>query len=407
MPRLLEQTTKGCKKRLQINFAVLEWATNICYNIVKISAYQSKQRWIEYMEINLKEKLRSLRQQKNITQEALANHLGITPQSVGKWERGEGFPDITLLPKIAFYFDVTVDELLCVDQVRVEEAICEYQRQSKICCQNGENQKNLEIWEKAYSEFPKDCRVIEGLMHAINRDAVYPCPKDKAERIIALGEELLAKSTDAMQRENAVQCLCYTYDGIDNEKALYYANMGGSIHVTREDLKSTILQGEEGVVACQSYIETLICSAAMSAVAMTSKTNFSPLENIEAYTFAIDILKCLFSDDNVGFYAHDLSLYYLYIAFQYGELGDKENTLNNLEESCRYAIIEANLKDMSYTAPMANRLKHKNQNTSKNYKGNDCNLRLKALEDKRFDFVRNEGRFNKIITELEKHAEQI
>jgi hypothetical protein len=45
-------------------------ATNICYNIVKISAYQSKQRWIEHMEINLKEKLRSLRQQKNITQEA-------------------------------------------------------------------------------------------------------------------------------------------------------------------------------------------------------------------------------------------------------------------------------------------------------------------------------------------------
>ena len=49
------------------------------------------------MEINLKEKLRSLRQQKNITQEALANHLGITPQSVGKWERGEGFPDISCL----------------------------------------------------------------------------------------------------------------------------------------------------------------------------------------------------------------------------------------------------------------------------------------------------------------------
>ena len=102
------------------------------------------------MEINLKEKLRTLRQQKSITQEALANHLGITPQSVGKWERGEGFPDITLLPKIAFYFDVTVDELLCVDQVRVEEAICEYQRQSKICCQNGENQKNLEIWENLH-----------------------------------------------------------------------------------------------------------------------------------------------------------------------------------------------------------------------------------------------------------------
>lgn len=40
------------------------------------------------MEINLKDKLRTLRQRKNVTQEALAKHLGITPQSVGKWERG-------------------------------------------------------------------------------------------------------------------------------------------------------------------------------------------------------------------------------------------------------------------------------------------------------------------------------
>jgi len=357
------------------------------------------------MEINLKEKLRSLRQQKNITQETLANYLRITPQSVGKWERGEGFPDITLLPKIAFYFDVTVDELLCVDQVRVEEAITKYKRQAAVYQNNGENDKNLELWEKAYAEFPNDCGVIEQLMFAINRKAQYPCPKDEADRIIALGEELLAKSTDAMQREHAVQYLCYTYDGIDNEKALYYANMGGSIHATREGLKSTILQGEEGVVACQTYIETLIHSAAMGAVMMTSKTKFSPEETIEAYTFAIDILKRLFSDDNVGFYSHDLSLYFFFMARQYAELNDTQNTLNNLEESCRYAIIEANLKDMDYTAPMVNRLKHKNQNTSKNYKGNDCNLRLKALEDIKFDFVRSETAFKKIISDLEKYAE--
>ena len=359
------------------------------------------------MEINLKEKLRALRQQKSITQEALANHLGITPQSVGKWERGEGFPDITLLPKIAFYFDVTVDELLCVDQVKVEEAICEYQRQSKICCQNGENQKNLEIWEKAYSEFPKDCRVIEGLMHAINRDAVYPCPKAEAERIIALGEELLQRSTDTRQRENAVQCLCYTYDNIDKEKALYYADMSGTFHITREDLRTTILDGEEGVKACQSYMMSLIHTAAMTASSMISKTHFSHQETIEAYTFAIDILKRLFSDDNVGFYAFDISYYYRHIALEYAELKDIENTLKALEESCRYAIIEANLKDMNYTAPMVNRMKHTKANTSKNYKGNACNLRLKALEDNRFDLVRNEERFKRIIFDLEKYAEQI
>ncbi|MBO5938000.1 MAG: helix-turn-helix transcriptional regulator [Clostridia bacterium] len=357
------------------------------------------------MEINMKEKLRALRQQKNITQEALANHLGITPQSVGKWERGEGFPDITLLPKIAFYFNVTVDELLCVDQVRIEETITEYKRQAAIYLNNGDTDKNLELWEKAYAEFPNDCRVIEQLMYAINRKAEYPCPKDKADRIISLGEELLQKSTDSMQREHAVQCLCYTYDGIDSEKALYYANMGGSMHITREGLQSSILKGEDGVVACQSYIESLIHTAAMTASVMTSKIQFSHNEKIESFNFAIDILKRLYSDDNVGFYSFDISHYYRCIAREYAEMNDSENTLQALKESCRYAIIDAKLKDMDYTAPMVNRLKHKQSSTSKNYKGNACNIRLESLENERFDFVRNEVVFKEMVADLKKYAE--
>ena len=357
------------------------------------------------MQINLKDKLRSLRLQKNITQEALANHLGITPQSVGKWERGEGFPDITLLPRIAFYFDITVDELLCVDQVRVEEAIAEYERQAAIYQKNGENEKNLELWEQAYAEFPNDCRVIEGLMFAINRDAVYPCPKDKAERIISLGEKLLRKTTDSGQRANALQCLCHTYDGIDKEKALYYADMCGGFNVTRDELRTTILDGEDGVKACQSYIDSLIHTAAMTALSMTSKISFSHEEKIEAFRFAIDIMERLYADGNVGFCASYLSLFYSMIASEYAQMHDSQKTLDALAESCRYAVIEANLKDMDYTAPMVNRLKYKKADTSKNYKGNACNLRLKALENRQFDFVREEDAFKKLIVMLEQNAE--
>lgn len=143
----------------------------------------------------------------------------------------------------------------------------------------------------------------------------------------------------------------------------------------------------------------------MTASSMTSKIQFSHEETIEAYSFAIDILKRLYSDGNIGFYAFDISHYYLNIALQYAEMYDSENTLKALEESCKYAIIEANLKDMNYTAPMVNRIKYKKSNTFKNYKGNACNLRLKALEDKRFDFVRNEETLKKIVSDLEKYAE--
>lgn len=357
------------------------------------------------MEICLKDKLRTLRMQKSITQEALANHLGITPQSVGKWERGEGFPDITLLPKIALYFDVTVDELLCVDRIRIDETIDSYIKESEIYKNIGDNVKNLELWERAYAEFPNDCRVMVELMHAINREGEYPCPPEKAERIIALGEEILQKSTDTNQRENAIQSLCYTYDGIDNEKALQYAEMGGSFYVTRERLRCTVLEGEEGVKACQEYIVSLVHTAAMIAFQMTSKKAFSHEEGINAYQFSIDILKCLFSDGNVGFYANDISCYYRYIALQYAMLTEAENTLKALKESCRYAVIGATLQDMDYTAPMVNHVQHKKADTSKNYAGNTCNLGLSTLEDARFDFVRNTEEFQMVVAELKRYAE--
>lgn len=51
------------------------------------------------MDIALSTRLRELRSLKKNTQEQLAGHLGVTAQAVSKWERGEGYPDIAMLPE--------------------------------------------------------------------------------------------------------------------------------------------------------------------------------------------------------------------------------------------------------------------------------------------------------------------
>ena len=62
--------------------------------------------------LNFSNNIVNLRHKKGITQEALADFIGVTKASVSKWETKQSMPDITLLPQLAAFFDVTVDELL-------------------------------------------------------------------------------------------------------------------------------------------------------------------------------------------------------------------------------------------------------------------------------------------------------
>lgn len=63
-------------------------------------------------KIKLNEQIAFLRKQKGLTQEELANALGVTNQAVSKWESAQCCPDILLLPDLAKIFDVSIDELV-------------------------------------------------------------------------------------------------------------------------------------------------------------------------------------------------------------------------------------------------------------------------------------------------------
>ena len=65
--------------------------------------------------------IRSLRVRRGVTQEVMASALGVSTQTVSKWETGTNAPDISLLPEISAYFGVTIDELFALtDETRME-----------------------------------------------------------------------------------------------------------------------------------------------------------------------------------------------------------------------------------------------------------------------------------------------
>ncbi|WP_242296429.1 MULTISPECIES: helix-turn-helix domain-containing protein [unclassified Bacillus cereus group] len=109
-------------------------------------------------EINIHKIIADKRKEKGITQEELAAYIGITKASVSKWETGQSYPDITFLPLLASYFNISIDELICyTPQMEPEDIRDLYHRLAEAFSEKPFDEVMVEcreIIKKYYSCFP-------------------------------------------------------------------------------------------------------------------------------------------------------------------------------------------------------------------------------------------------------------
>jgi len=108
------------------------------------------------MNIYFSENIKRLRREHDLTQEAIADFLGISFQAVSKWERGESYPDIEMLPEIAVYFGISVDELLGVNRAQNEQEILSIIEEYDNLTDSEAKHK---IIIKAIEKYPNDFRL--------------------------------------------------------------------------------------------------------------------------------------------------------------------------------------------------------------------------------------------------------
>lgn len=99
-------------------------------------------------QLHLSENITRLRRKRKITQEELADFLGVTKAAVSKWENGQTAPDILLLPRLACFFDVTIDQLLGYEAQLSREQI---RRCYMEFCRDFVELPFPEVWKKARS----------------------------------------------------------------------------------------------------------------------------------------------------------------------------------------------------------------------------------------------------------------
>jgi transcriptional regulator with XRE-family HTH domain len=169
-------------------------------------AVDSLPKWIvgDTMQISIGDNIRRQRIQKGVTQEQLSEALGITAAAVSKWERNETFPDITLLCPLAYYFDVSLDELMGYNREKIEQEI------EEIIKQCDQRPKGSEITKEfitgAYRKYPNDYRIMHRYMWVLGGDYADNDPvvllKHK-EEFFAICDKILEGCTNEKIRLDA------------------------------------------------------------------------------------------------------------------------------------------------------------------------------------------------------------
>ena len=297
--------------------------------------------------MNLGNNIKSLRTQKRMTQEELAELLGTTSKSVSRWEQSLTYPDISLLPFIANIFEVTVDELLGVESIQQDEYVKELKKQADQYAMNNDYKNELKLWKEAYKNLPNNEEIKIYLINIMNTINIITNELKYSTEIIKLAESVLEKSTNNNIRINATQCLVDLYSQMENiEMAEHYCKqLPSDLLFTRNVMKTRYLKDKKLLTSIQKNICDLVTEIERESefVIYNNRMHTSNEYKKEYLERLIKIQELVFVKDNdFGYNAVPIIFNNIELAKLEIKTTNKEdvviNCLNNIINAVNYII---------------------------------------------------------------------
>ena len=187
--------------------------------------------------MNIGDKIKKLRQENGLTQEDLAEQLGVSFQAVSRWENSTTYPDITLLPIIANMFDVTIDYLLDMESYKKDEELKKIFEQDDILFNEGKTKEREKILESVLKKYPNNWDIKDRLM-VIYFTIAFNDSNNREEydhKIIKIANNILEKCVVDSIRYGAMQILILTYHARKEfDKAKVIADKLPDMIITRD-----------------------------------------------------------------------------------------------------------------------------------------------------------------------------
>lgn len=287
--------------------------------------------------IQINKVLYEQRKKKGLTQQEIANYLLVTKASVSKWESGTSYPDITMLPRLASFYQITLDELFHYEGLLTKKEIKEIYEE----CATAFNHNSF---EEVYSKIQGYLGTYLGsdeLQMQLNILLVNHLPNQSEEILIEILERFikLQESKDykivnqAKQLEGVTYLFLKDYEKIielyaEDEQVIFnQAHVLSSAYILKEEFSNA-----SKVLEIRMFQDILILLGNM----ITYTTLH--LKQIEKMEEKITTLITLFNLEKI--HKGNVMTVYLQLASIYSQI-DKEKTLHYLEEYTR-VIIDSN-----------------------------------------------------------------
>ena len=345
------------------------------------------------MQLNLGTKIRELRRRDGRTQDNLAEALGVTAQAVSRWESSGSYPDMEMIPAIANYFHVSIDELFGYQNDReerikriLEEAKNQINAQGYLLGRgHGDYESCVQMLREAVAEFPNEPEILFQLAEALHRlgwqkhgRAIRMKDDDKEHfyenveyntqntywwEALQVYEKLLKMDISSERHGEIVLTTVMIYRSMgEYEKAKALACAQDSMHYSKEALLPRAVVGEEidktqgeSVIACLHVLNWVL------SYAVTHKPDAQISEYDRSVLLTIaHMYELVFNDGRCGCEHWTLGRLYLILSRQeFINGGNVQKAIANFDKSFAHYKAYKDIcgqGDYRYSAPLVSKV---------------------------------------------------
>ena len=360
------------------------------------------------MKLNIGETIKKLRKERDITQEEFAEMLGVSCQSVSRWENNSCYPDIELIPTIAAFFDISTDKLMGIDDVVEKKAVDKYLQDFQSAISVGNIDECIRIARAGVAEFPNNYALLNKLMYAlfVTGDDTANIPNWKENRqkydaeIVALGERIIKYCSDTKIKFEATDCLAFHHSEMGRK------DIARSIYETLPSISDGkewdiwwSLTDEEKLPHTRKFI---LDSYYALDESLWRLTDLLPIEDALKVFEKISVLDNLIYDDSLHNQTWSNARYYCFYAKCLVQLNRFDEAIKQLELSVESAIAFDNRPEEIKTNSLllGERVCKRTDFETADSRPFRERVRDKWLAEKEFDAIRDTEEFKEILKQL-------